>query len=267
MGGKGANQAVVAARLGATVTFIARVGHDSFGAEAIESYNSDGIDTAFIQRDAGAPTGTAAILVDDSAENCIIVVPGANAELSVSDVQTASSVIEQADAVLCQLETPVEVAAEAFRIARAANTKTVLTPAPAIGVTEKLLSLCNVVVPNKTEISAITNQTIDSHADAILAAEQLRERGVEQVALTMGGDGVLLVDQTGSTHLPATPVDAVDTTGAGDAFTAALSVGVAANLSLVDAARRAALVAAISVTRPGTQTSFPTLEEVNTWPA
>ena len=121
MGGKGANQAVVAARLGADVTFLARVGNDGFGAEAIESYKAEGIDTSFIQQDDEQPTGTAAILVDDDAENCIIVVAGANQRLTPDDVRTASSVIEQSDLVLCQLETPVETAVEAFRLARDAN--------------------------------------------------------------------------------------------------------------------------------------------------
>ena len=265
MGGKGANQAVVAARLGADVTFIARVGNDGFGTQAVEAYQAEGIDTSFIQRDGERPTGTAAILVDDDAENCIILVAGANDRLTPDDVRAAASAIEQSDLVLCQLETPVETAVEAFRLAREADKVTVLTPAPAKNVTSELLALCDVCVPNETEISAIVHQPVSDEAAAIRAVELLRSRGVGRVALTMGGDGVLILDESGPTHVPATKVEAVDTTGAGDAFTAALSVSLADGLGLVDAARFAGEVAAISVTRMGTQTSFPSLEELDNW--
>ncbi len=142
---------------------------------------------------------------------------------------------------------------------------TILTPAPAEHVTDELLALCDVCVPNKTEISALTGQTVDTEADALRAAERLRERGVKRVALTMGGDGVLILDESGATHIPATRVNAVDTTGAGDAFTAALAVSLADGMTLTESARRASTVAAISVTRIGTQTAFPTLKEVSEW--
>ena len=263
MGGKGANQAVAAARLGAEVTFIACVGNDAFGKAAINAYQAEGIQASFIRQAEDQPTGTAAILVDDDAENCIIVVAGANAELSAKDVQAASSMIEQSHVVLCQLETPADAAVKAFRIARDANVLTILTPAPAEHVTDQLLALCDVCVPNKAEIAALTGQTVDTEADALRAAERLRERGVKRVALTMGGDGVLILDDSGSTHIPAIKVDAVDTTGAGDAFTAALAVSLADGMTLTESARRASTVAAISVTRIGTQTSFPTLKEVS----
>ncbi|QDV42841.1 Ribokinase [Stieleria neptunia] len=263
MGGKGANQAVAAARLGASVAFIARVGNDAFGKSAIEAYQAENIQTSCIRQSVDQPTGTAAIMVDDNAENCIIVVAGANAELNAEDVKGASSLMTNSQVVLCQLETPVDAAVEAFRIARAANVLTVLTPAPAERVTAELLSLCDVCVPNKTEITAMTGQTIETEADALRAAERLRDRGVKRVALTMGGDGVFVVDETGSTHIPAVRVKAVDTTGAGDAFTAALAVSLAEGMSFVESARRASAVAAISVTRIGTQTAFPTMSEVN----
>lgn len=265
MGGKGANQAVAAARLGADVTFIACIGNDAFGNAAINAYQAEGIQASFIRQAEDQPTGTAAILVDDDAENCIIVVAGANAGLSVEDVKAASSMIEQSHVVLCQLETPADAAVEAFRLARAANVLTVLTPAPAEHITDELLALCDVCVPNKTEISAMTGQTIETEADALRAAEQLRDRGVKRVALTMGGDGVLILDESGHTHIPAIKVNAVDTTGAGDAFTAALAVSLAHGMTLTESARRASTAAAISVTRHGTQTAFPTLKEVNEW--
>lgn len=263
MGGKGANQAVAAARLGADVTFIACVGNDTFGKAAIDAYAAEGIQASFIRRADDHPTGTAAILVDDDAENCIIVVSGANAELNAEDVKAASSMIERSDAVLCQMETPVDAAVEAFRLARAANVLTILTPAPAEHITAELMALCDVCVPNKTEISELTGQAVETEADALRAAERLRDRGIKRVALTMGGDGVLILDDSGSTHIPAINVDAVDTTGAGDAFTAALAVSLAEGMTLTESARRASTVAAISVTRLGTQTAFPTLKEVS----
>lgn len=265
MGGKGANQAVVAARLGAEVAFVARVGNDGFATQAIDAYQTDGINTSFIQHSKDQPTGTAAILVDDDAENCIIVVAGANAELNADDVRSAKDVIADSDVVICQLETPVEAALEAFKLARAANVLTMLTPAPAELVSDELLSLCDVCVPNKTEIAAITGCSVETQADCAEAAEQLRQRGVRQVTLTMGGEGVLVLDRSGMSLVPASPVKAVDTTGAGDAFTGALAVSLAEGMSLADAATRAGIVAAISVTRVGTQTSFPSLDEINRW--
>lgn len=265
MGGKGANQAVAAARLGGNVTFIARVGSDSFGAEAIETYRSEQIDTRFVRQDAVDSTGTAAIMVDAEAENCIIVIAGANAKLTPEDVRAASSVIRQSRVVLCQLETPLEVAIEAFQIARQSGATTVLTPAPADQVSDELLRLCDVCVPNRTEIEMLSGRKINSRATAIDAATSLRERGVKRVALTLGSEGVLLVDESGATGIPVPVVCAVDTTGAGDAFTGALAVFLADGMGFDDAARRAGEVAAISVTRLGTQTSFPFLEEVCLW--
>lgn len=265
MGGKGANQAVVAARLGAQVAFVARVGKDAFGTQAVDAYQAEGIDTSFVQQDDNQPTGTAAILVDDDAENCIIIIAGANDELTTDDIRAASSVIEQSDVVLCQLETPVDVALEAFRMARAAGALTVLTPAPVACVTDELLALCDVCVPNKTEIATLVNCPMESHDDARHAAERLRQRGVKRVALTMGGDGAMVLDDSGATHIPAAKVKAVDTTGAGDAFAAALAVSLADGRDLSEAASRASVVAAISVTRIGTQAAFPSLTELNAW--
>lgn len=265
MGGKGANQAVVAARLGADVAFVACVGNDSFGTEAIRKYQADGINTAFVRRSAERPTGTAAILLDANAENCIVVVPGANGDLSREDVQSAASVIEDSAVVICQLETPVEAAIEAFEFARNSNVLTMLTPAPAENVTDELLAVCDLCVPNKTEIAAITGLPVETEADAIRAARCLLHRGVKQVALTMGSDGVLLVDDVDAHLLPAAKVNAVDTTGAGDAFTGAFAVSIANGLNSFEAAQCAIRVAAISVTREGTQTSFPSRHEVDNW--
>lgn len=265
MGGKGANQAVVAARLGGEVTFVAKVGNDNFGEQAIQAYEAEGIAVAQVGRSKQNPTGTAAILVDDTAENCIVVVPGANAELSPSDIRSAASVIESAQVVLSQLETPVEAAIAAFEMARASGVMTMLTPAPAEKVSEQLLALCDICVPNKTEIAAIVGKPVDSPADAMQAAKLLLDRGVQKVALTMGREGVLVHDGAGCTLLPATEVQAVDTTGAGDAFTGALGDALARGQDFLPAAYFASRVAALSVTRIGTQPSFPSMEEVEAW--
>jgi len=265
MGGKGANQAVMAARLGAEVTFVARVGNDAFGVEALGHYQAEGIDTTFVWRDKDRPTGTAAIVVDDNADNCIIVVPGANAVLTPRDMQEASSAIQESDAVLCQLETPLDATLEAFRLARAAGVKTVLTPAPVQPISHELFSLCDLCVPNTTEMEQLAACSIDSHADVYSAANWLRARGVKNVVVTMGDRGALLVDDAGAMHIPAVDVKAVDTTGAGDAFTAALAVSWAEGLELREAAQRASIVAALTVTRIGAQSAFPSLAELKNW--
>ena len=262
MGGKGGNQAVAAARLGASVAFVARVGNDAYGAEAIRAYQAEGIDATFIRQDANLPTGTAAIVVDDAAENCIIAVPGANAGLTPEDVRKASAVIQQADVVICQLETPLEATLEAFRLARAAGILTVLTPAPVMELPDQLLRLCDVCVPNQTEMELLAGMPVKSQSEARAAANLLRTRGVRTVVVTMGDSGALLVDEAGAMQVPAVEVVAVDPTGAGDAFTAALAVSLAKGSELREAARRASVVAAITVTRLGTQTAFPSLAEV-----
>jgi ribokinase len=262
MGGKGANQAVAAARLGAQVSFVACVGNDTFGYEAIRRYKTEGIDTTFVRTDDHRPTGTAAIIVDDEAENCIIVVAGANSGLSPEDVSKASAAIQSADALLCQLETPLDATLTAFRLARAAGVRTVLTPAPATALPDELLRLCDFCVPNKSEIELLVGRKVESHEDAESAANVLRERGVGTVVVTMGSGGAFLLDDNGAGHVPAVGVEAVDPTGAGDAFTAALAVYLAAGLSLRDAAQRASVVAALTVTRIGTMAAFPSLTEV-----
>lgn len=265
MGGKGANQAVAAARLGAKVALVARVGKDAFGQEALSRYRADSIDTTFVRQDAKSPTGTAAIVVDDAAENCIIVVPGANASLSQEDVREAASVIQNADVLLCQLETPLDATLEAFRLARAAGVRTVLTPAPVTMLPDDLLHLCDLCVPNKTEMESLVGRKVDGLNDAETAARILQALGVGRVIVTMGGGGALLVDGDGAMHVPAVTVEAVDPTGAGDAFTAALAVSLAQGWSIRDAARRAAKVAALTVMRMGTQAAFPSQAEVDAW--
>jgi ribokinase len=257
MGGKGANQAVAAAKLGADVMFVACVGDDAFGLEAIRQYQAQGICTDHVRRVKGHATGTAAIVVDDCAENCIIVIPGANAMLSTQDVQLAAMEIERCDAVVCQLETPMSVTRAAFQLARAAGKLTVLTPAPAVELPDELLRLCDVCVPNRSEIELLVGSAVDGPEDALSATELLKARGVKSVALTMGSQGVFILDDNHAMHIPALKVNAMDTTGAGDAFSAALSVFLCEGYSLRDAAERACVAGALTVTQLGTHAAFP----------
>jgi ribokinase len=262
-GGKGANQAVMAARLGARVAMVSRVGSDVFGEQALRSYQQEGIDTTHVVVDAARPTGTAAILVDDEARNCIVVVPGANGGLTPQDVRAAAPVIQGADLLLCQMEVPLVTTLEAFRLARAAGVRTVLNPAPAMPLPEELLRLTSLCVPNETEAEILTSQTVTGPAQAEAAARILAAWSVPAVIVTLGERGALLLEGDAVLHLPAVPVAALDPTGAGDAFIGSLAVFWAGGLSLRDAARRAGTVAALSVTRPGAQTAFPTAEEVD----
>jgi ribokinase len=261
-GGKGANQAVMSARLGARVTMIARVGRDVFGEQTLRNYQEHGIDTAHVLRDADRPTGVASIVVDDAAQNCILIVAGANEGLSPMDVRAASAAIESAGALLCQLEVPTETTHEAFRLARAAGVRTVLNPAPAAPLPDELLRLTDICIPNETEAELLTGVRVTTPAEAEAAARALLDRGPSAVVVTLGERGVLLMDRESVEHMPAVPVRAVDASGAGDAFIGSLAVFLVEGLPLREAARRANVAAALSVTRPGTQTSFPTRTEV-----
>jgi ribokinase len=260
-GGKGANQAVMAARLGAQVTMVSRIGRDMFGEQTLSNLREQGIDTGYVLVDEVAPTGTAAIIVDDAAQNSIVVVPGANGRVSPTDVRGAGGVIRGADVLLCQLEVPLETTLEAFRLARAGGIRTILNPAPAAPLPEELLELTTLLVPNETEAQALTGLTVAGPEQAEAAARTLMGRGVPAVIVTLGDQGAVLLEGKTAEHLPATIVTAVDPTGAGDVFIGSLAVFWAGGLSLRDAAARAGAVAALSVTRAGTQAAFPTRAE------
>jgi ribokinase len=267
-GGKGSNQAVMAARLGATVTMVSRVGRDVFGEQTVRNYRDHSIDVTHVLTDATEPTGVAAILVDDDARNCILVIPGANQALKPADVQAAASAIRGANVVLCQLEIPVETALEAFRLARAAGVRTVLNPAPAQKLPAELLRLTDLCVPNQTEIELLTGQEVTTPEQAESAARTLLGFGPQTVLVTLGERGVVVVDGPHVEHVPAVAVQAVDPTGAGDVFIASVAVFLAEGMALTEAVRRASGAAALTVTRLGTQTAFPTraeVEEMDRW--
>jgi ribokinase len=256
-GGKGGNQAVTAARLGASVALVTRIGGDRFGDGALANYRDRGVDVRHVLQDAQQVTGVATIFVDDAAQNCIVIVPGANDALCAADVQAAAPAIEAADVVVCQLEVPVAAANAAFEIARAAGVKTIFNPAPAAAVPPGLWALTDVVVPNETEAELLTGVHVGDDAQAETAARVLLARGSRAVILTLGARGSLIVTSDQVERIAPVHVDAVDSTGAGDAYVGTLAVCLAAGLSLTAAARRANLVAAYSVMHAGTQTSFP----------
>jgi ribokinase len=266
-GGKGANQAVMAARLGARVALVGRVGRDVFGEQTLRNHQAEGIDTSHLRVDAQRPSGIASIIVDDAARNCILIVPGANAGLSPDDVRDSAAVIQAAAVLLCQLEVPVETTLEAFRLAKAAEVLTILNPAPAAPLPEELLHLTDLCVPNETEVELLTGQVAGTLAQAVSAAQALLGRGPRTVVLTLGERGALVVEARRTEHVPALPVAAVDSTGAGDAFIGSLGVFLADGQPLRDAVRRANAVAALSVTRLGAQAAFPSQAEVDAFQA
>ncbi|GAB4567674.1 MAG: ribokinase [Anaerolineae bacterium] len=258
-GGKGANQAVAAARLGAQVAFVARVGNDMFGAEAIERFRREGLDVSHVVRDPEAPSGVALIVVEPGGQNIIAVAPGANARLSPDDVAAAREVFVGAGVVLLQLEVPVETVLAAAQAGRQAGARVILNPAPAPSgpLPDEIWASVDIVTPNETEAAALTGA--DAPEDA---ARALLARGVGIVIVTLGAEGALVATRDGMQRMPGFPVQAVDATAAGDAFNGALAVALARGDDLDVAVRYAHAVAAISVTRLGAQPSLPTAAEV-----
>jgi len=264
-GGKGANQAVCASRLGAEVVFVARVGNDVFGERAIAGFEEAGVDTSFVVKDPVHPSGVALIVVDEHGENAIVVAPGANGALMPDDVDRASEAIANADVVVTQLEIPVETVAHAVKLARQFGTKVVLNPAPIRPLTRELLADVSVLVPNQHEAAGLLGKTEFEKMDPSEAASELLALGVDGLVMTLGSRGAIVADANSIKEVPALKVDVVDTTAAGDAFTAALSCGLAEGKTLVEAAQFASRVAAISVTRLGAQPSMPRLDEVESF--
>lgn len=263
-GGKGANQAVMARKLGARVTMVTKLGKDMFGDYTFKNYQQQGIDTTFVLWDEKNFSGVAPILVDDEGRNVIVIVPGANFGLTVDDVRAARDAITGADVVVCQLEVPVEATAEALRIAKGAGRPiTVFNPAPGQPLSPELVGLSDVIAPNETEAEIITGVTIRTVDDARAAARRLIEAGAPAAIITLGERGALVADRNGATHVPALSVNAVDSTGAGDAFIGTLAYFLALREPLQRAVHLANAAAALSVTRVGTQVSFPSRAELD----
>jgi ribokinase len=261
-GGKGANQAVAAARLGAEVTLVAKVGDDMFGRQAIEGFQGEGILTDHIIMDSGNHTGVALIIVDDRGENLIAVAPGANFALSAQEVERAADRIRAADVLLLQLEIPMETVAYAASIAAKAGVPVILDPAPAAPLADSLLKHVSYLTPNESEAERLSEISVQDEATARQAANRLLDAGAQCVILTMGTSGALVAGPGQTFLVPSYKVDAVDSTAAGDAFNGGLAVALARHLSINEAVRRASMVGALSVTRVGAQPSLPSEAEV-----
>lgn len=263
-GGKGANQAVAAARAGGKVTFIARLGSDTLGDEAVLGYASDGVNTDFILRDKKALSGVALIFVAKDGENSIAVASGANKRLSPADVRKARQAIGLSDVLLVQLETPIETVHAAAAIAHKAGALVILNPAPAQELPPELLKLVSVITPNETEAEILTGIRVEDAESAARAAAKLHASGVATVLITLGSKGVYLDSGETRRVVPAYKVRPIDTTAAGDVFNGALAVALAEGRELGAAVRFAAAAGAISVTRLGAQPSAPKRREVET---
>jgi ribokinase len=261
-GGKGANQAVAAARAGGTVTFLARVGNDMFGQQAIEGFHKDGINVEHVISDPDAPSGVALIFVADDGENSIGVASGANAQLSPADIQRASETIAQADVLVMQLETPLPTVQAAAEIAAAHGVRVILNPAPAQPLSDDLLSLVSVLTPNESEAELLTGIEVADENRAVLAADQLRSKGVATAIVTLGSQGAMVASDDFSGPVSAFDVKPVDTTAAGDVFNGALAVALSEGETLELAVKFASAAAALSVTRLGAQPSAPARKEI-----
>lgn len=257
-GGKGSNQAVAAGRLGARVRFVTRLGDDAFAELAERTWREAGVEPV-VTRDPASYTGAACIVVDAlSGDNAIIICPGAGGELAPADVDAAEDAIVGAAVFMTQLEQPVAAAARGLALARTAGVTTILDPAPAIALDDAILALADIVTPNESEAAALSGIEVTGLDDARRAAEALIARGAGKVVLTLGAQGALVHDGTAAVHVAAVPVGAVvDTTGAGDAFNGGLAVALARGEDLLAAARFAARVAAVAVTRHGTAAAMP----------
>ena len=264
-GGKGANQAVAVARLGVRVTLIGRVGEDSFGEALLRSLAGHGVVTEQVLVTPNCSSGVALIGVDEDGANSITVVAGANGRLTVQDIESRAAIIQSADALIVQLETPLDTVTAAIRIARQAGVRTILDPAPApsLPLPSEVMSV-DVISPNQTEAELLTGIVVDDLASAERAARRLRELGAREVALKLGHWGAMICTNEGRVeHLPATEVDVVDTTAAGDAFTAALTVALVEGCSLFDAVRFGSGAGTLACLTLGAQTAMPSRAELN----
>lgn len=264
-GGKGANQAVAAARGGGDVVFIASVGNDNYAADSIKGYKLDNINTENIKICKNSPSGIAMITIADSGENAITVASGANAELKPEDLDEAEEAFHEADYMLVQLETPLDTVQKAVEICAEFETKVILNPAPATELPDVIISKIDIITPNEREAERLTGVVVKEEEDASKAAEVLHKRGIDTVIITLGSQGAFLSDRiTGvSKTVPGFKVEATDTTAAGDVFNGQLAVALAEGLALEDAIRQAHAAAALSVQKLGAQSSIPRREETD----
>jgi ribokinase len=263
-GGKGANQAVTAAKLNADVAMIAKLGNDIFGKQTLENFKNTNVDTEYVYFTDKASSGVAPISVDKSGHNSIIVIAGANNLLAENEIESAREKIAASQYVVCQLEIPLETTIKAMRIAREEGVKTIFNPAPAPenGLPDEIYKLSDIFCPNETEAELLTGITVNSIDDAERAARVLLKRGANKVIMTLGGNGCLLVNKDLCKHIPGYKVNASDTTGAGDCFIGSFTVFSSLGFADEDAIKKANYVASISVQHEGTQTSYPLKNEL-----
>ena len=262
-GGKGANQAVMAAKLGAEVAMVTKLGRDIFGENTLKNFSSFGIDTRHVLFTEKAFSGVAPIAVDEEGHNSIIIVTGANDLLTEEEIEAARPAIASAQILVCQLEVPLAISLAAMRIAREEKVTTIFNPAPARpGLPDELYGLSDIFCPNESETELLTGLEVETQAQAIAAARELLARGAGKVILTLGERGSLLVTGKESTHVPAQKVKALDSTGAGDAYVGSLAYFLAGGKAIAEAMKRASAIAAISVQSSGTQTSFPQAKDL-----
>lgn len=262
-GGKGANQAVTVARLGGHISFICKTGEDIFGRQARQLFKEEGIDTSYLCTDPQAPSGVALITVDERAENSIVVASGANALLSPQDLAGAEEAIEEAEWILMQLEIPLDTVEFVAGLADRKHKKVVLNPAPAQPLSPELLRQVYILTPNETEAEMISGVKVTHLSSAMEAARVIHEMGVTWVVITLGSKGALVYGESVKEIVPAFEVKAVDTTAAGDVFNGAFVVALSEGKEMVEAARFACKASALSVTRPGAQSSVPYRTEVD----
>ncbi len=263
-GGKGANQAVAAARLNSSVSFLGKVGNDIFGKQAIQKLQKETINTKFIFTDSETPSGVALITVDAKGENSIVVSPGANANLNYNDLLQAKEIIQESDIILMQLEISVDVVFEAAKQAFGLNKLVVLNTAPALPLPPEIYNYLYLITPNKSEAEALSGIKINKPEDAGRAGFALIKKGVKHVVITLGAEGAFLLEgNKEGVFLKSPKVNAVDTTAAGDIFNGALTSGLSNGKSLKDAVIFANAAAALSVTKMGAQSSAPYMKEVN----
>lgn len=261
-GGKGANQAVAAARLGAEVSMIGRVGKDTFGSEMLEIIRNEGIHIEHISVSEHQATGVASIIIEEDGENRIIVVPGANIELTVQDIQALEAVISQTKIIVLQLEMDLAMSEQAIAIAHRKGIPVILNPAPARVLKDEMLAQVSYLTPNETEAGILSGMTVDSAETAEQAARILLQKGVQNVIVTLGSKGALIVNAEGAKAVPGFPVKAVDTVAAGDSFNGALAQQLVLGKTLEEAVSFANAVGALAVGKEGAIPSLPQLSEV-----